>query len=208
MTIMTQQHELPVLYAIRYDGEVVYGRAKSVEYERDIEPMTWGRQRVSVTTASRMVIDFEECGETLVDFYATDMRAIDRELERRAVEARERRLRARLLANRVTVDRLVGRRITRIQGDSEVLAFHLSDESVWAFWAAGGSWGQYSRPDVAVGGKVTRVDTDGCLRLFVDEHGSSPAVFRQESDYGDGYFFVSTAFEPTRAWLESAPVIA
>lgn len=209
MVMLDRVTDLPLVYAIRADGEVIQGHAKSVEFERDLEPVTtWGALQVQVTRASRMTIDFMEHGETLVDLYATDMRVIDRELERRAAEARERRLRARLLANRVTVDRLVGRRIIKIQGDSEALAFHLSDESVWAFRVVEGAWGQHSRPDVAVGGKVTRVDTDGCLRLFVDEHGSSPAVFQQEPDYDDDYFFVSTAFEPTRAWLESAPVIA
>ena len=90
MAMLGRMTDLPFVYAIRAGGEVIQGYAKSVEYGRDIEPMTWGRQIVSATTASRMIIDFEEHGETLVDFYANDMQVIDRELKRRAVEARER----------------------------------------------------------------------------------------------------------------------
>lgn len=204
MAMLDRVTDLPFVYAIRADGEVIQGHAKSVEYERDIEPMTWCRRRVSVATASRMIIDFEEHGETLVDFYANDMRVIDRELEQRAAEAREWRRSARIRADRVTVDRLVGHRITRIQGDSEILAFHLSDESVWAFQPSEGTWDGCRNPGLAIGGKVSRVETDGCLRIFV-EGSTVPAVFWQEPDYEDSEFGVSTAFEPSRGFLESTP---
>lgn len=205
---MPRDGELPVLYAIRHGGEVIQGHALSIDFERDTEPITWGGLRVQVTTAARMTIDFVEHGETLVDFYANDMRVIDRELERRAAEAREQRRSARMLADRVTVDRLVGHSITRIQGDSEVLAFHLSDESVWAFRAVDGAWAGHQDAALALGGRVTAVETDDCLRIFAGNN-RVPAVFWQEPDYPeDSLFDVSTAFEPTRAWRESAPVIA
>lgn len=80
MVTLSKQYSYPFLYAIRYGGGVICGRAKSVEYERDIEPMIWGGEEARVPTASRMIIDFEEHGETLVDFYANDMGVIDREL--------------------------------------------------------------------------------------------------------------------------------
>lgn len=118
MAILDRLTDLPLVYAIRADGEVIQGHAKSVESERDIELVTWGASRLQVPGTYRTIIDFEEHGETLVDFYANDMRVIDRELEQRAVEARERRRLARIRADRVTVDRLVGHRITQIRGDS------------------------------------------------------------------------------------------
>lgn len=204
MMMLDKLTDLPLVYAIRADGEVIQGHAKSVEFERDLEPLTWGGLRVQVTKASRVTIDFMEHGETLVDFYANDMRVIDRELEQRAVEAREQRRRARILADRVTIDRLVGHRITKIQGDIQTLAFHLSDESVWAFQPNEGTWADCRNPGLAIGGKVSRVETDGCLRIFL-EGSTVPAVFWQEPDYEDSGFGVSTAFEPSRGFLESAP---
>lgn len=199
---------LPVLYAIRDDGEAIQGHALSIDFERETEPITWGGLQVQIIKAARMTIDFVEHGETLVDFYANDMRVIDRELERRAAEAREQRRRARILADRITVDRLVGQRIIRIQGDSEVLAFHLADESVWAFRAVDGAWAGHKNAALALGGPVTAVETDDCLLIFVGNN-LIPAVFWQEPDYPeDGGINVSTAFEPTRAWRESAPVLA
>lgn len=199
--------DFPLVYAIRADGEVIQGHAKSVDFERDLEPLMWGGRRVQVITSSRLTIDFVEHGETLVDFYANDMRPIDRELERRAAEAREWKRSARIRADRVTVDRLVGHRITKIQKDSEILAFHLSDESVWAFRLDDGTWAGCSNPGLAIGGKVSRVETDGCLRIFV-EGSTVPAVFWQEPEDEDSWFGVSTAFEPSRGFLESTPVIS
>lgn len=208
MKMLDRLADLPLVYAIRADGEVIQGHAKSVEFERDLEPFTWSGLRVQVTKASRMTTDFVEHGETLVDFYANDMRVIDRELDRRAVEAREQRLRARLLADRVTIDRLVGRRITKIQGDREVLAFHLADESVWAFRAIDGAWAKHKIPARALSGPVSLVETDHCLRIYVGIGYRDPAVFCQEPDYPEDGFDVSTAFEPSRSWREGAPVIA
>lgn len=209
MAMLDRLTDLPFVYAIRADGEVIQGHAKSVDTEQDIETMSgWSGCVVQVVAESRMTIDFAEHGETLVDFYANDMRVIDRELERRAVEARRRRLRARLLADRVTVDRLVGNRITRIQGDSEVLAFHLSDESVWAFRALDGTWVWHKIPARTLSGPVSLVKIGHYLKIYVGSGHCDPAVFYQETEYPEDGIHVSFAFEPTRGWLESAPVIA